>query len=334
MNSLRIGIAGFGYTGQLHSEVCQQLPGVEVVAIADPEIERSRVPAGASAYSDYRDLITLDLDTIHICLPTSFHADAACQALQAGKHVLIEKPIAASMAEAKRMMAEAKKASRYLCTGMTHRFYPEIREGKKRVEDGEIGELVMIRDSILEYAGLLGGPSWYRSKELAGGGTVLSSGVHLVDRVMWFFGKQPVSVSGATSNAMLRGEVEDTAQMSLLFDPTGSAQLTFGWLAEPHPLVCDLELIGTRGSIVVHTWQGYECRTDKGVRHYPIYTTEPHTHKVMIGLREEIAEFCAAIRQGREPWPAVEETTHALHVVEAFYESARNGCTVSLNQCL
>jgi predicted dehydrogenase len=330
LSSLRVGIAGFGYTGQLHCEACHRLPGVEVVAIADPAADPSRVPAGVFAYSDYRDLLSLDLDTIHICLPTATHAEAACLALQAGFHVLIEKPIATSTAQAEHMMSEADKVRRYLYTGMTHRFYPEIREAKKRVEDGEIGDLVMIRDSILEYVGLLGGPSWYRSRNLAGGGTVLSSGVHLIDRVTWFFGRPPISVSGALSNALLCGEVEDSAQMCLLFDPPRSAQITFGWLAEPHPLICDLELIGTRGSIVVHTWQGYECRTAAGVQYYPIYTSEPHTHKVIIGLMGEIAEFCSAVREGRRPWPAVEETSRAIRIVEAFYEAAETGRTVSL----
>lgn len=333
-NVLRAGIAGFGYTGQLHYEACRRLPGIEVVAIADPMVDPSRLPPDVTTYADYRDLMTLDLDTIHICLPTVLHAESACLALQSGMHVLIEKPIATSTSEAESMMAEARRASRFVYTGMTHRFYPEIREAKKRVDDGEIGELVMIRDSILEYVGLLGGPSWYRSRKLAGGGTVLSSGVHLVDRVAWFFGSSPVAVSGAMSNAMLGGEVEDSAQMSLLFDPPRSAQITFGWLVEPHPLVCDLELIGTRGSIVVHTWQGYECRTPAGVKHYPIYTSESHQHKVIIGLMGEIAEFCNAVREGRTPWPPVEETSRAVRVVEAFYEAAETGHTISLKGSL
>ena len=257
------------------------------------------------------------------------HAESAILALRAGCHVLIEKPIATSMADAERMMGEARSAQRHLCTGMTHRFYPEVRQAKECVESGEIGEVVMVRDSILEYAGLLGGPSWYRSRGMAGGGTVLSSGVHLVDRVLWFLGKTPSSVSGFVSNRMLAGEVEDTAQMSLNFDGC-SAQITFGWLAHPHPLVCDLELIGTRGSIVVHTWQGWELRGPEGVRHHPIYTSEPHQVKVIAGLRDEILEFCNAVREGRIPWPPVEETSRAVRIVESFYEAAQSGETVRL----
>ena len=106
---------------------------------------------------------------------------------------------------------------------------------KARLDQGEFGEVVMIRDCILESMGFLGGPAWYRDPGAAGGGTVLSSGIHLVDRVMWFAGRRPTAVSGFTSNALLGGPLEDAAQMSLGFGANCSAQITFGWLAEPHP---------------------------------------------------------------------------------------------------
>ncbi|MEB2360806.1 MAG: Gfo/Idh/MocA family oxidoreductase [Bryobacteraceae bacterium] len=335
MNELLVGIVGFGYTGRLHLAACRQLPGVRVVAVADNSAEAlSQVPSDLKTFRDYRDLLALDIDIVNICLPTAAHAAAACNALRARKHVLVEKPIATTTADARLMMEEAKEAGCLLYTGMTHRFYPEIREAKKRVEEGQIGDVVLIRDSIFESLGFLGGPAWYRSKALAGGGTVLSSGVHLVDRVLWFAGRVPVSVSGFTSNAILGGEVEDSAQMCLGFDGSCFAQITFGWLRESHPLLCDLELTGTRGSLVVHTWQGYEHRSARGVQQYTIYKSESHQEKVLVGLRGEILEFCTAVREGREPWPCVRETNRALRVVEAFYEAAQTGAVVALKGTL
>jgi predicted dehydrogenase len=333
VNELRIGIVGFGYTGRLHLEACRRLGNTRVVAVADSVPQALGQASGdLLKFRDYRELLSLDLDVVHICLPTSLHAEAALGALESGKHVLVEKPIAATVEEAEEMMTVAQKAGRLLYTGMTHRFYPEIRQAKQRVEDGEIGEVVMIRDSIFESVGFLGAPAWYQSKRLAGGGTVLSSGVHLVDRVLWFANKTPTFVFGSVSNKMLGGEVEDTAQMSLCFDSSCFGQLTFGWLANPHPLICDLELTGTRGSIVVHTWQGYELRRADGVKQFPIYTSESHQEKVLVGLRDEILEFYTAVREGREPWPSVQETSRAIRVVESFYESARTGAVVRLEE--
>ena len=196
MNELRIGIVGLGYTGKLHLEACRRLENTRVVAVADSAPQTMDQASGdLLKFRDYRELLSLDLDIVHICLPTSLHSQVARGALESGKHVLVEKPIAATVEEAEGMMAVAQKAGRLLYTGMTHRFYPEIRQAKQRVEDGEIGEVVMIRDSIFESVGFLGAPAWYQSKRFAGGGTVLSSGVHLVDRVLWFANKSATSVS-------------------------------------------------------------------------------------------------------------------------------------------
>ena len=113
--------------------------------------------------------------------------------------------------------------------------------------------------------------------------------------------------------------------MSLGFSSGKSAQLSFGMLAEPHPLVCDLELIGTRGSLVVHTWKGYEHRSANGTEYHEIYKSEPHIDKVLVGLRAEIEEFSSAITEGRDPQPDVEESTRALRVIAAFYQAAQTG---------
>jgi len=129
-------------------------------------------------------------------------------------------------------------------------------------------------------------------------------------------------VAGFTRNAFWGLSIEDTAQMSLGFASGKCAQLTFAMLAETHPLICDLEVIGTRGSLLVHTWQGYEHRTGNGIVYRETYKSEPHVEKVLVGLRGEIEELCAAISENRDPQPAVEESTRALRVVAAFYRAA------------
>ncbi len=236
-------------------------------------------------------------------------------------------PLPPTAADAELMTAAEKRSGKHVLVGMTHRFYPEILEAKRTVEDGGIGEILMIRDCILEHFGFVNSPGWYLHPELAGGGTVLSSGVHLVDRVLWFLGEIPVSVSGYTNNRFLNQQVEDSAQMTLGFPSGRSAQITFGLLPEPHPLVCDLELIGTRGSIVIHTWSGYEVRSGTGTQHHAIYSSETHPEKVLVGVCAEVKELCAAIAEGRRPRPSTEECTNPIKVIEAFYRAARTGTT-------
>src|SRR5580704_7856399 len=242
--------------GRLHLEAYQE-NGVRVAGVAAPQPAiADTVPAGIRRFADYRDLLGSDIDIVSICTPTGLHCEQTVAALAAGKHVLV---------------------------GMTHRFYPEILEAKRIVEDGGIGEILMIRDCILEHFGFINSPRWYLQPELAGGGTVLSSGVHLVDRVLWFLGEMPSSISGFASHRLFNRQVEDSAQLTLGFKSGRSAQITFGLLPEPHPLVCDLELIGTRGSIVVHTWSGYELRSGAGTRQHAVYTSETHREKVLAG---------------------------------------------------
>jgi predicted dehydrogenase len=253
------------------------------------------------------------------------HCEQTLAALAAGKHVLLEKPIATTAAAAARIGKAAEESGKSVLVGMTHRFYPEILAVRRLVEDGAIGEILMTRDCILEHFGFVNSPRWYLQPELAGGGTTLSSGVHLVDRVLWFLDEMPVSVSGFINNRFFNQQVEDSAQMTLGFESGRSAQITFGLFPEPHPLVCDLELIGTRGSIVVHTWSGYEVRSAAGTRQHDVYTSETHREKVLVGVSGEVRELCAALSEGRRPRPSIEESTRPVQVIEAFYRAARTG---------
>jgi predicted dehydrogenase len=326
VTGLRVGILGFGYTGRLHLRAWQQTPGIQVVGVAETSAQsRAAVPQGVVAFDECTELLGLDLDAVSICLPTYLHRPAVLAALVKGIHVLVEKPIGVSVAEAEEMIAASRAADRILFVGMTHRFYPEVRQVKQLVDSGIIGQVVLARDCILEHLGFLSLPPWYLDPKAAGGGTVWTSGIHLVDRVVWFMNEAPDRVVGVAGNQFLQQPIEDAAQMLLLFPSGRSAQLSFGFLKEPHPLVCDLEVIGTRGSVVVHTWQGYKVRTAAGVQRKEIYRDEPHHEKVLIALTAEIREFCDAIREGRKPDPSVEESTRALRVAAAFYRSVQSG---------
>jgi UDP-N-acetylglucosamine 3-dehydrogenase len=326
MTEFRAGVIGFGYMGKLHAEAFANMPGASVTAIADSNTQlQSKVPSGAKLYADYRELLASNVDVVSICLPTHLHCSITLDALAAGKHVLLEKPIGVNMEEAGRMLEAARKSGKTLFVGMTHRFYPEMIEVKKLLEDGCIGEIVLCRDSILEHFGFLQSPPWYLDKRLAGGGTVLTSGIHLVDRLRWFTGQNITHVAGMAGNPYCGLSVEDVAQMHLRFQSGLTGQISFAWMREPHPLVCDLELIGTKGSLIVHTWKGYELHTAQGSKVKNIYDQEPHPQKVLVGVMGEVEEFLKSIRERRPPRPSAEESTQALKVVMAFYRAAQSG---------
>jgi predicted dehydrogenase len=223
------------------------------------------------------------------------------------------------------MLAAARAAGRTLYVGMTHRFYPELREAKRLVDEGAIGSIALCNDCILEHFGFLQLPRWYLDKKMAGGGAVLTSGIHLVDRLRWFTGDEITHVAGSAASPYFNGSIEDAAQMLLRFRSGISAHVSLALMRAGHPLVCDLQLIGTAGSITVHTWKGYEIHTAKGSSEKVFYTSEPHAEKVLVGMAGEAEEFCRGICEGRSPWPTAEESTKALEVVMAFYRAAETG---------
>jgi predicted dehydrogenase len=323
MTEIRVGVIGFGYMGKLHAEAYAKVPGARVTAIADPH--EIAIPAGARRYADYRELLASNVNAVSVCVPTHLNCQIALDALAAGKHVLLEKPIAVNLEEAGRLLASARQAGKTLFVGMTHRFYPELREAKRLLDEGTIGEIVQCRDSILEHFGFLQSPPWYLDKRLAGGGTVLTSGIHLIDRLRWFTSQNITHVAGWAGNPYFGGSIEDAAQMQLRFQSGLAGQVIFAWMREPHPLVCDLELIGTRGSLIIHTWKGYELRTAQGSTVKNFYDKESHPQKVLVGVTGEVEEFLASIRERRAPAPSAEESTEALKVVMAFYKAARSG---------
>ncbi|MFN7996509.1 MAG: Gfo/Idh/MocA family oxidoreductase [Bryobacteraceae bacterium] len=328
---LRAGVIGYGYTGKIHAQGYSAQTGVLLTAIADANQENLKdLPSGVRTFATHQELLGADVDAVSICLPTHLHYPAALDAFAAGKHVLVEKPIATNLNEARGMLAAAKAAGRVLYVGMTHRFYPELREAKKLVDDGAIGRIVACTDCALEHLGFLNVPRWYLQKKYAGGGPALTSGIHLVDRLRWFTGDDVSTVAGSTANLYFGCDVEDAGQMLLRFRKGVSAQITVAFMSEPHPLVCDLQVIGTKGSITVHTWRGYELWNAGGHREKIFYTDEPHRHKVLAGVRGEIAEFCAAITEDRDPWPTAEESARSLEIVMAFYDAAASGRAIEL----
>jgi UDP-N-acetylglucosamine 3-dehydrogenase len=330
--SIKVGIIGYGGIGRLHARALMNVPVMKLTAVAetrsalldglDPAIQR---------VSDYRDMLQMDIDAVIVCSPTSFHASTCLDALSCGKHVLVEKPMATTVEQGRSMCDRAREARRVLMVGMTHRFYPEMREAKHLVDEGAIGEVLMCSDTIIEPLGSQVLPGWYMDKAMAGGGVAMSDGIHLIDRLRWFTGLEARRVMGSVGNKYFASPVEDTAHMFLWFDHDITAHLTMAFMKATHPLVCSLQLVGTKGSIIVHTWQGYTLHGLQGTEHKVVYQNEPHAYKVQVGLEAEISEFANAIMENRSAVPTPEDSLKALEIVAAFYIAADTGAIVSLS---
>jgi predicted dehydrogenase len=330
--AIKVGIIGYGGIGKLHARALMNVPDMKLTAVAetssalldglDPAIRR---------FSDYRDMLQLDIDAVIICSPTSFHGATCLDALSCLKHVLVEKPMASQVEQGRAMCDRAREVGRVLMVGMTHRFYPEMREAKHLVDDGAIGDVLMCNDTIIEPLGSQALPGWYMDKAMAGGGVAMSDGIHLIDRLRWFTGLEARRLMGSVGNKYFASPVEDTAHMFLWFDHDVTAQLTMAFMKAAHPLVCSLHLVGTKGSIVVHTWQGYTLHGPQGTEHKMVYQNESHAYKVQVGLEAEISEFASAIRESRPAAPTPEDSLKALEIVASFYTAAETGAIIVLS---
>ena len=157
--SLRFGLIGCGRVAPRHAQSIAELPGARLTAVADIRESRlavSQVEYRADAYTDYQRLLDwADVDVVNICVPSGLHAEVAVDALGAGKHVIVEKPIALSLTDADRMIAAARSAGRNLCVVLQNRYNPPMQDLKRMVESGRLGRLLLGNATV----------RWYRPQE-------------------------------------------------------------------------------------------------------------------------------------------------------------------------
>jgi predicted dehydrogenase len=201
---LRVGIVGLGWAGETHLKAYQQQPYVEVVALAG--LEAPRLAAlGATynvphLYEDYRELVGRDdLDAVSVCVPNFLHAPIAIAALERGKHVLCEKPLARTAAEAATIVTAAERADRVVEVAFNHRMRGDVTVLKRYLDEGSLGRVYHVKASWMRRRGIPGLGSWFTNKNMAGGGPLIDLGVHVLDLALYLLGDPTVrSVSAAT----------------------------------------------------------------------------------------------------------------------------------------
>jgi len=215
MNEQRIGIIGCGaVTAKYHLPSLQKVAGVRVVALADPQLVRTRELAAAfavpHAVADYRDLLE-HVDAVILALPHHLHAVIGVDALKAGKHVLMEKPLASTVAECDALIEAARHADRILAVGQVRRYMVAIQATRQWVASGLLGDL---EGFDVEEGGVYGWPvasDFFFKREMSGGGVLMDTGAHVLDTLRWWLGD--LRVTGYSDDAA--GGVEADCMMQL-----------------------------------------------------------------------------------------------------------------------
>ena len=191
MQNIRVALVGAGFMGRMHGEVYGVLEGVDLIHVVDTDAARAAEVAGPHGATTSATLDDLpEVDVVDVCLPTDLHAEFAVRALEAGMHVVCEKPMARSLDEADRMAKAAEEAGKRLMIAHVIRFWPEYVELRRLVESGELGGLLSL--SLSRYSAF---PTWGSDNWLAdegrAGGAVLDLHVHDTDFATYLMGRAP-----------------------------------------------------------------------------------------------------------------------------------------------
>ena len=201
---IQVAVIGAGAIGRDHLASFRMHPGAKVVAIAEVSAHRGREAADQfnipEVVASYKTLLARpEIDVVSIALPNYLHARVALDALRAGKHVMLDKPMATNARDGAKLVAEAKKRGLLFMVGQNLRFTPEVQTAKHILEKGTLGDVYLARTSWNRRAGIPRIGSWFTQKRYAGGGCTYDIGVHALDRCLYLMGEfDAAAVSGQT----------------------------------------------------------------------------------------------------------------------------------------
>jgi predicted dehydrogenase len=204
LSTVRFGFIGAGQIAYYAAEAVLRHPHAQLVAIQDPHLERratlQKKHSLEHAHEAVEELLAnKSVDAVYIAVPNKFHVPLAIQALEAGKHVILEKPFAMNAVEAEQAIKVAEKAGLVLFVGMNQRFTADSQKIKQLVDEGVLGDIYHAKAYWLRRTGIPKLGTWFGNKEIAGGGSLYDIGVHMLDLCLYTINNfKPVSVVGAT----------------------------------------------------------------------------------------------------------------------------------------
>ncbi len=346
--SVRIALIGAGEIGAVHARAHAAAPGNELAAIYDVHPEQARRLAeqmGSQAASSLDALLDDPrVEAVDLCVPNHLHRELTVRALRAGKHVFCEKPIALDLEDADAMLAAAAQANRILMIGHVLRFWPEYVLAKEAIEQGRIGDLLLVsgRRMVSLLAGTPGADGWRRDP-VRSGGAVLDMQIHDLDVFCWLLGKPESLVARG-----LRSADGAWNHVFTLVDFAGGrrAFTEASFMMQGNPLDIQFHILGTTGSLawkytpgtfVLHGVQAEASSGGPSLLLYQwgkepegLYT--PGEDSFAVAMRDQLAYFAQCIREDTPPARApAAESRMALVMALASCESCQSGRRINIS---
>lgn len=285
--------------------------------------------AATSSYANYEDILgDSAVDAVYIATPNGLHASQAILALEAGKHVLVEKPMALTVEDARRMVEVAHHHGRRLGVGFHLRYHPVHQEMRRSVSAGEVGEVVFAQALWGSYSPDFWQSArdrWQMNASLAGGGSIMGLGVHLIDLLRWIVGQEIIEVAAFTDGPNDQFPVEFLTAALLRFENGALAEFTS---SRRLPNGANgVSVYGTEGRLDGQATLSMDARGQYGITRGPATTiTQLPLHDL---YAQEIDAFCRAVQNGAEVGATGEDGVRSVAVTVAVLESARTGRAVS-----
>lgn len=334
-DELRIGVIGAGAITQVgHLPVLKRLKGVEVAAICDSDLLKARALAERfqipDAFDDIDDLLGYEhLDAVVICTPNHLHEAHILAALSANLHVLVEKPLATSLASVQRIIKASEKRSKILMVGMNHRYRTDSQIVRSFVQNGELGSIESVRGSWHVFRPSRAQLGWRQRREQSGGGAMLDLGLSILDLAFWLAGTPtPVRVSANLDPAGRKNGVEQAGSAFVVCENGASIFVDVTWHHVGAGERFGVGLRGTKGTAGInpmHVWKElHGVPTDVAPT-----GAAGKENAFFASFRAEWAHFLAAIRKDAKA-PSLEEHVVLHRVLDAIYRSADDERDVTL----
>lgn len=347
--TLKVGVIGVGGIARTHFPGWRDSPHAEVVALADVSpaiLDRvGREQGIARLYDRPEDLIAApDIDIIDICTPNMYHTPLAVAALDAGKHVLCEKPLAPTPGDIKQMIDARDRSGKLLMTAQHFRFQGTAQALHAEIQGGLLGHIYHARGWMLRRAALAPRPG-FLLRQHSGGGACIDIGVHILDLTLWMMGHpRPVTVTGVTQDKLSRLpgafsiwggpippiiDVEEFAAAFVRFDNGATLILEVAWLLHHKTTGEDMQmwLYGDKGG--AH-WPSNEILTTN-------HRTQQHLNTMLVNADKgephalECIAFAEAVAHGKPSPVPPEQSLDVMAILDGLYRSAQTGREVVLD---
>lgn len=352
MKPVQVAVIGAGSISSCHLDSYRNNPNANLYAVCDLNGERAANAAeaygAAHIYTDYRELLAdPGVEAVSICTWNNTHAEISIAALEAGKHVLVEKPLCRTVEEALKVQEAVEKSGKLLQVGFVRRYDANAQLLRAMADRGEFGGIYFAKASTLRRLGNPGG--WFSDIERSGGGPLIDIGVHVIDLCWYMMGRpKPVTVSANTYRKLgnrsnvrnlsfykaadydaEHNTVEDMANALVRFENGASLLVDVSFTLHAKSDETAVKLYGEKGGFEIDPETVIVTEQNDTILN--VYPQTDHKGFHFAGaFQNEINHFVDCIRQGKQPISPVEDGVEIMKILAGIYESAAKGAEVRL----